>query len=211
MNFKGGLKLKEYICYKADELLKLLGNNFRIISKEVKYSFSGWSSDYIDSGQVEKFYITNKDNIQKIEEWDSLWSEIDIYLKDGSKFTLNSDSVNVDDKNLLRIIKNNFFSPSFEIQRNCILSNSELDQWLLYNGILQEKLDQITEKFKIYQTYVFEDINELRIKNGKSCGCYCGQDLKISEDRVNKALEDIKDIEIRLKIEAIIKSFSKVY
>ena len=76
--------MNEYICYKADKLLKLLGNAFRIINEEVEDNFSDWVTGDIDSEQVNKFYITNSDNIQKIEEWKSLWSEIDIYLKDGS-------------------------------------------------------------------------------------------------------------------------------
>lgn len=203
--------MNEYICYKADKLLKLLGNAFRIINKEVEDNFSDWVTGDIDSEQVNKFYITNSDNIQKIEEWKSLWSEIDIYLKDGSKITLHSDTINSDDKNLLRISKNNFFSPSFERQSSYILANSKLNQWLLFNGVLQEQLDQITKKFQVYPTYVFEGVNEPLIENDKVCGYYGGRYLEISEDKIDKALADIKDIEMKFKIEAIIKSFKVKY
>lgn len=202
--------MKEYICYKSDELLNLLGSAFRIINEEVEDSFSDWVTGDIDSEQIKNFYITNKDNIQKIEEWHSLWNEIDIYLKDGSEIKLHSDNINTDDKDLLRISENNFFSPSFERQSNYILANSELSQWLLYNGILQEQLDQITKKIQIYPTYVFKGVNEPLIKNGKVCGYY-GHYLKISEDKIDSALADIKDAEMRLKIEVIVKSFKEEY
>ena len=44
--------MNEYICYKADKLLKLLGNAFRIINEEVEDNFSDWVTGDIDSEQV---------------------------------------------------------------------------------------------------------------------------------------------------------------
>lgn len=145
--------MKEYICYKADELLKLLGKGFKIINEKVEDSFSDWVTGDVESEQVNNFYITNKDNIERIEEWSSLWSETALYLKDGTKLALYSDNINSDDKNLLRINENNFFSPSFERQSEYILADSNLNQWLLYNGVSQDQLYQITKKFKLYPTY----------------------------------------------------------
>lgn len=202
--------MKEYICYKVDELLKLLGNNFRIINEKVEDSFSDWCTSDVDSEQIEKFYVTNKDNIQKIEECNSLWEEVNIYFTDKTHLTLYSENINSDDTSFLRISSNNFFSPSFERQSNYILSDSKLNKWLLYNGVSQEQLDQIAKKFYLYPTYMFESVNEPLIKNGKVCGYY-GNYLKITEDKIDEAIEDIKDIEMRFKIEAIVKSFKYKY
>lgn len=202
--------MKEYICYKVDKLLEFLGNNFRIINEKVESSFSDWCTSDIDSEQIEKFYLTNKNNIQGIKEWNGIWKEVDIYLTDKTRLTLHSENVNSDDTNLIRISENNFFSPSFERQSEYILSDSELNKWLLYNGVSQKQLNQITKKFCLYPTYVFKGINEPLIENGKVCGYY-GHPLKISEDKIDAALADIKDVEMRLKIETIVKSFKEIY
>jgi hypothetical protein len=37
-----------------------------------------------------------------------------------------------------------------------------------------------------------------------------GHPLKISEDKIDAALADIKDVEMRLKIETIVKSFKEI-
>ena len=95
--------MKEYICYKVDKLLEFLGNNFRIINEKVEGSFSDWCTSDIDSEQIEKFYLTNKNNIQEIKEWNGLWKEVDIYLTDKTRLTLHSENVNSDDTNLIRI------------------------------------------------------------------------------------------------------------
>lgn len=202
--------MKEYICYQANELLKFLGNNFRIINEKVEYNFSDWCTGGVDSEHIEKFYITNKDNIKEIKEWDGLWKEIDIYFTAGKCLTLHSDNINSDDKSLHRISENNFLSPNFKLQGAYILSNSTLNKWLLYNKVSQEQLNCITKKFCLYPTYIFKGVDEPLIENGEVCGHY-GQYLKISEDKIDKALEDIKDIEMKLKIEAIVKSFKYEY
>lgn len=202
--------MKEYICYQANELLKFLGNNFRIINEKVEDNFSDWCTGEVDSEHIEKFYITNKDNIKEIKEWNGLWKEIDIHFMDGKCLKLHSDNVNSDDKSLYRISKNNFFSPSFKQQGVYILSDSTLNKWLLYNKISQEQLNLITKKFCLYPTYIFKGVNEPFIENGKVCGYY-GQYMKISEDKIDKALDDIKDIEMKFKIEEIVKSFECEY
>lgn len=202
--------MKEYVCYKTDELLKYLGSSFKIINKKVEDIFSDWCTGNVDSEQVEKFYITNKDNIQKIKECNGLWKEVHIYLTDKTNITLYSDNVNSDDANLIRISENNFFSPSFKMQADYILSGSKLNKWLLYNGVSREQLNQITKKFCLYSTFIFKGVPEPLIKNGKIDGYY-GSDLKLSEEEIDKVLEYIKDVEMRYKFEAIIKSFERIY
>lgn len=202
--------MKEYICYKADMLIKLLGNNFRIINEEIEDNFSDLVDGSVDSKKENRYYITNMNTIQKIKEWSSLWNEINIYLTDGNKLTLHSENVNSNDNNLIRISKNNFFSPSFERQSDYILANKDLDQWLFYNGITQKQLTQITKTFQIYGTYIFKGVGEPIIEKGNVYGYYCN-DMKIPENEIDKAIETINDIEMRFKIKAIIESFAIKY
>lgn len=199
-----------YKCYKAKELLDLLGDNFRIINQKVQKNFSDCVTGNTDNEKTNKFYITNRNDIQEIEEWNGLWNEIVIRLSDNTKYKLHSNNVNSDDKNLMRIINNNFLSPSFQKQDEYILANGELDQWLLYNGVSQDSLDYITISFKIYPTYIYKNIYEPIIKGGKICGCY-GQEMEMTEDKIDMALSDIRDIDMRLKIERVLKSFESKY
>lgn len=199
-----------YKCYKANELIKLLGNNFRIVDEKVQDNFSDWCTGDVDTENVNKFYITNRDDIKKIVEWHGLWTEIVVELTDNTEVNLHSSNINSQDKSLIRIIENDFFSPSFKRQENYILANNDLDKWLSYNGIIQKQLEAISVDFSLYPTYIYKDIYEPIIKNGDICGYHC-QNMRLSEDKIDKALADIKDIEMRLKIEKILKSFERAY
>lgn len=199
-----------YRCYKAKDLIRLLGNDFYIINKNAKIISSNWvvgdSSTNIDNN----YYITNKKDIKEIIEWDEFWKEITIKLSDNTQFNLYPANINSKDKSLLRIVENNFFSPTFKFQDDYILSNKELDSWLLYNGVEKEELEKITTIFYLYPTYVYEDIYEPIIENDKIIGYYC-DDMKLSEKEIDMALEEITNVKTRLKIEKILKSFEKVY
>ena len=199
-----------YKCYKADELIKLLGNNFHIIDENVQDNFSDWCTGDVDTENVNKFYITNRDDIKEIIEWHSLWTEIVIKLTDNTEIKLHASNVNSEGKSLIRIVENELFSPSFKRQENYILANDNLDKWLSYNGITQKQLEAISVDFSLCPTYIYKDIYNPIIKNGEICGYHC-QDMRLSENQIDKALADIKDIEMRLKIDKILKSFEKVY
>ena len=199
-----------YKCYKANELINLLGNDFHIIDEKVQDSFSDWVAGDINTEYVNKFYITNMNDIKEIVEWHGLWSELVVKLIDETELKLHSNDINSQDKSFLRIIENNFISPSFERQENYILVNKDLDKWLLFNGISQDSLDNITIVFELYPTYIYKDIHEPIIKDDKICGHY-GQFMELSEDKIDKALADIKDVEMRLKIERVMKSFPETY
>lgn len=199
-----------YKCYKSDELIKLLGNNFHIIDKYAQDNFSDWCTCNVDTENVNKFYITNRDDIKEIIEWHGLWTEIIIILIDNTEIKLHSSNINSKEKSLIRIVENELFSPSFKRQENYILTNDNLDKWLSYNGITQKQLETISVDFSLYPTYIYKDIYDPIIKNGEICGYYC-QDMRLTEGEIDKALADIKDIKMRLKIDKILKSFEKVY
>ena len=199
-----------YKCYKADELIKLLGNNFHIIDEKVQDNFSDWCTGDVDTENVNKFYITNRYDIKEIIEWHGLWTVMVIKLIDNTEIKLHSSNINSQDKSLIRIVENELFSPSFKRQENYILANDNLDKWLSYNGITQKQLEAISVDFSLYPTYIYKDIYDPIIKNGEICGYHC-QDMRLSEDKIDKALADIKDIETRLKIDKILKSFEKVF
>lgn len=200
----------DYKCYRLKELLKLLGEDFHVINKESKYIFSDWCTGDEDFKYNDKFYITTQNNIKEIIEWSSLWTKIVVKCSDDTKLELHSNNINPDDDSLLRISKNNFISPAFERQDNYILANKELDEWLLFNGVSQSSLDDISVVFQLYPTYVFKGLYEPIIENGEYRGYY-GKDMKLSEDKIDKALSDIKDAEARIKFERIIKSFECKY
>lgn len=200
----------KYKCYKADELLTLLGNEFHIIDENVQDIFSDWGTGDVDTESSNKFYITNRNDIKQIDEWHSLWEEILVKLIDGTTLKLHSSNINAKDESLLRIVENNFMSPSFERQENYILANKDFDKWLVFNGVSQDLLDNITIVFELYPTYIYKDIYEPIIRNDTICGHY-GHCMELSEDRIDKAIMDIKDVEMRLKIESVMKSFTKTY
>ena len=72
----------------------------------------------------------------------------------------------------------------------------DLADWLVYNEVTEEQLDSITD--------TFENIKHSVIENRKVRG-YTTANLELSEDIIDNALNDIQDIEMRLKLEAIIK------
>lgn len=199
-----------YRCYKVDSLLTLLGNGFFILNKTVQDNFSDWVTGGVDTEGVMKFYITNLTNIQEIEEWRSLWNSTIVNLTDGTKLKFHSSNINSGNESLLRINENNCISPSFTMQENCILASNDLDDWLMFNGISKDLLDSITVGFNLNPTYIYKDIPEPVIRNNKICGCY-SQSMKLTEDKIDTALSDIQDVEMRLKIESIVKSFTKVW
>ena len=189
-----------YRCYKEKELLDALGNEFRVINSKVQ--------EEIDEDvmmDTNKFYITNKDNITEVAEYKGWWLTTVIHFDNGSKIKLNSDNINSDEKDRIRIRRNNFFSPPFKKQDGFILANEDLDIWLLFNGLTQEYLEKISTYFDLYLTYVYEGINAPIIKNGKICGGYSAP-LKLAENDIDAALADIRNIEMRLKIERVLKA-----
>ena len=200
----------KYKCYKVKELLELLGNDFRIINEKVEENWCDWCCGGNDVEKTNKFYLTKRNDIKEIVEWHGLWLDIVVKLLDETSLKLHSSNINSDDKTLLRINTNNFLSPAFKRQNDYILANKDLDEWLLYNGVTEEGLDAIVVEFCLYPTFVYKDIYEPIIRNEEITGSYCTS-MKIKENEIDKALKDIKDVQMRLKIERVLKSFEKKY
>ncbi|MBR5508989.1 MAG: hypothetical protein IKV59_02940 [Lachnospiraceae bacterium] len=199
-----------YRCYKADSLLKMLGDSFHIVNKNVQHKLLDWVNRDVNVVDNANFYITNMDNIKEIVEYNGLWNEKLIKLTDGTELKLHSSNINSNDSEMLRIVNNTFFSPSFKRQENYILANKDLDSWLLFNGITEKQLEDASETFSLSPTFVYKDVYEPVIKNGQVCGSYHHY-LRLTEDEIDKALADIIDVEMRVKICMILKSFEKTY
>lgn len=189
-----------YRCYKEKELLEALENKFQVIDSKVQEEI-----DEDVMAETNKFYITNRNNISEVLEYSGWWLTTVVCFDDGTKIKLYSDNINSDEKDRIRIRRNNFFSPPFKKQDGYILANEELDIWLLFNGLTQEYLEKISVYFDLYPTYVYEGINAPIIKNGKICGGYSAP-LKLAENDIDAALADIQNIEMRLKIEKVLKA-----
>ena len=104
-------------------------------------------------------------------------------------------------------ILNNVKQVNSETQRLSLMKAYSQEKAL---GLSKEQTDKVSVSFEVYPMYIFEGIKEPIIRNEKICGCY-GYDMKISEDKIDKALSCIKDTEMRLKIQHILKSFHKRY
>lgn len=192
------------LYYRENELIKLLKSDFKVICINSKYHYDDYSTT------EENYYITNRNDIDTIDEWNGLWTAVNVKFTDGSKVELLSDNVNGNDKLLLRVTKNNFLSPAFRKRGEHIQVSQGLVDWLVYNEVTKEQLDSITDTFEMYPKYVFENIKHPVIEDGKVRG-YTTANLELSEDIIDTALNDIQDIEMRLKLEAIIKSFKCIY
>lgn len=189
-----------YRCYKEKELLDALGNEFRVINSKVQEEID--EDVMVDTN---KFYITNKNNVTEVLEYSGWWLTTVVCFDDGTKIKLYSDNINSDEKDRIRIRRNNFFSPPFKKQDGFILANEDLDIWLEFNGVSRKYQEKISTYFNLYSTYVYEGINAPIIRDGKLCGGY-STPLKIAENEIDAALADIKNDEMRIKFEHVLKA-----
>lgn len=199
-----------YLCYKTEELLELLGNEFKI--QKVK-TYCNYDYNKNITQPTCKFYITKLNKIEKIEINFGMWTEMKVFVNnnDESKYIkLYSSNINRDDSSLIREIENNIISPILECQDEYIVANDNLNKWLCFNGVDLYKLKNIQHEFKCYATYVYPNVYKPFFKNGKKIGV-SKESVELSELDIEAALSDIKNEDIRLSIEAVLKSFKKVY
>ena len=203
--------MRTYKYYDSEKLINLLGYDYKIIKLKILYSFSDWVSDGEDIEEKTKYFLTNKNNIKEIGEHEGLWTEIVVTFTDGEKAKLLSENINSQDRNALRIVENNFLSPAFLMEDNYIIVNEDLEKWLLYNNLTEKDFENISIYFNAYATYTYENIPKPIITDGKLSGYYHGDEFKLSEKDIDDALKDIQNVEMRCKIETILKSFKKRY
>ena len=199
-----------YLCYKTEELLELLGNEFKIQKVKTHYNYD-YGRD--ETQPVYKYYVTKLNKIEEIEINMGMWTEMKVFINnnDESKcIKLYSSNINRNDSSLIRENENNFISPILEYQGEYIVADKNLNKWLCYNGIDLYQLKNIQHEFKCYATYVYPDIYKPFYKDGKTIGV-SREMVQLSELDIEAALSDIKNEDIRLSIEAVLKSFKKVY
>lgn len=187
--------MKRKICYNLEKLLTLLpGYKLKVISTAKEDEDSAYRSS--------AKYFTNRDDIIDIIEFYSFWVTKVVKFADGSKISLKSSNVNVDDKTILRINTNDIISPEVTVNENYVEATKELLEWLHSRGISDEQLSAVEETFTIYDVIEYPGV-PTPIKDGKYWG-YSSEHLKLDEREIESVLNLIEDIVLREKIKVIL-------
>ena len=105
--------MKQKICYNLARLLNLLdGYNLKVITTAKEDEDCAYRSS--------AKYFTNRDDIVDIVEFYSFWVTKVVKFADGTKISLKSSNVNVDDKTILRINTNDIISPEVTVNENFV-------------------------------------------------------------------------------------------
>lgn len=184
------------ICYRIDALLKLLpGFNL----EKIKLILS--DEDFMDSKQA--FFITNRSDISFVEKYYSLWTSQTVSFNDGTKLNFKSNNVNSHDESILRINKNHIISPVLIVSDNYVQATEELKEWLCYNNIFSEKLDEITDTFNVATEIEYLGV-PTPTKTSYGSWAYSSETLKLNDMEIEEALNGIEDELLRKKIECIL-------
>lgn len=195
--------MRSFTCYKKDELLKFL-KNFEILHIKYTPSYADFLNPKPEHTELDGYYFTCRSDIKSIEEHKIFWEEMYVKFQDDSVISLYSKNINSDDDSLLRINRNTIISPRFDCEVNLIEASKDLDEWLIYNGISQEILDNISVEIYLKGYYEYEGVEDIRLHDGKIT-TYPSENMKLSEDEVEKILYHIKDERLRLCVKQILE------
>ena len=194
--------MKTKIYYKKQELEKLLVG-YKIVHIPINNS----SEDYDKSRAG--YYISNRDDIIKINLNHSLWTEMILIFKNGKRECLYGDNVNTSDVSIMRINYNNIISPEIQMNECFIKKTEELRNWLVDIAKVDiNKLCNIEVKFDIYDIIQYPGVGTPvfvggSLGNNKVIGI-SSETLKLSEFEIKEVLESIQDKLLREKINQIL-------
>lgn len=187
--------MKQKICYNLARLLNLLdGYNLKVITTAKEDEDSAYRSS--------AKYFTNREDIVDIVEFYSLWITKVVKFADGTKISLKSSNVNVDDKTILRINTNDIISPEVTVNENFVEATKDLLEWLHSRGISDEQLSSVEESFTIYDVIEYPGV-PTPIKHGTYWG-YSSEHLRLDEREIATVLNGIEDLVLREKIKVIL-------
>lgn len=187
--------MKQKTCYNLEGLLALLdGYKLKVITTGKEDEDSAYRSF--------AKYFTNRDDIVDIIEYYSFWTTKTVKFADGSKISLKSSNVNVDDETILRINTNDVISPEVAINENYVEATKDLIEWLHARGISDDALKNIEETFNIYDTIEYPGV-PTPIRYDKYWG-YSNRTLVLDEREIETVLNGIEDITLREKIKCIL-------
>ena len=197
--------MKKCICYNIEGLLKLLPG-FEL--KQIRTTHESEDDEWGNKGE---YYLTNKDNILRVQNYHSLFTSKTVVFNDGSKCSLYSNNVNFSDKDVLRVSKNDFISPILAIGSDYIESTSDLEEWLNFNNVTDEMLETISSTFDVYSVITYHGVS-----TPSKCGDFWGysnEPLKLDDREIEYVLNSIEDELLRKKIECILyaRVFQKGY
>lgn len=196
--------------YDARELMDVLGKDY--ILQKLPYT-KEYSEDYDDYGvfQKESYFITTLTNIKKI--YSSFWtfgSNTKVFNEDGSEIHL-STSTYEGRNDILDCTKNKILSKPVTVKGKFIEVDSDLDEWLIFNGVDKKKLTQMRIELRQEETYKFpfDDV----IFDEETCeivGTTYKKKLTLKEKELAKALSEISDKKTAYKIQYILEKVNDI-
>ena len=187
--------MKQKICYNLEGLLALLDEyKLRVISTGKEDEDSAYRS----FGK----YFAKRDDIVDIINYYSFWTTKTVKFADGTKISLKSNNINVDDETILRINRNDIISPEVFVNENYVEATKDFVEWLHYMGISDEMLKNIEEHFTIYDIVEYPGV-PTPIRHNGYWG-YSSEHLTLDEREIETVLNGIEDITLREKIKCIL-------
>lgn len=192
------------LVYDTEKLVKALGEKFHVQRIKTIYDFYG---DFGDDEHSETYcdYITSLTNIKKIRYSSSSFvSDVEIHMNDGSMIQLSTATYQ-NRPDILNKYKNNILSPRIKVRSDYIHVESDLDEWLRYNGLTQKTLDSLRIQYTEETVYTFPYNEVIFDENGVLAGKESKKKMKLRESEINKAISEIEDKQVAYRIQYLLE------
>lgn len=192
------------ICFNIDKLMEKLPNFEILRIKSIDEDEDGIETK-------DKYYISSRNDINRIVSSYGFWVSREVYFSDGTSISMYGSNVNSEDKSLIRVEGNNIISRSLRIEGTYVEYDEALKKWLDYNGLTEDKLEDLKEEFDIYNVIEYPGVN-----NPVSYGdhfAYSNEYIKLDERDIKTVLDSIDDPLLREKIRCILyaRIFKRLY
>lgn len=188
--------MKDLVVYRTAELLSMLsGFELQLICTI--------HEDEDDAVESYASYLVRRDiGVTAVRHYHSFGTSTTVHFKDSTSASLFADNVNPNEKSWLRINENGFLSPELRVTADHIEVTNPLKAWLKFNGISDDALEAIIERFPVYETIQYPGVPTPE-RHGKYWG-YSSESLVLDEREIQTALDSIEDELLREKIKCVL-------
>ena len=189
--------MKQKVCYRLDDLMKMLPD-FKLVASKVIHE----SED--DSSAGTEYRLSNREDIKLIKVFHGWGTSLTVEYENGEKFDFYGDNLTIYGRKINRINSNSIISPRLYMGGNFVESREDLDKWLKYQGITEEQLEAISEATTVYEIIEYIGVpTPSKSSHGNYWG-YSSENLKLDEREITQVLDSIEDEVLREKIKCIL-------